>query len=627
MNRLWLLLLLVWTGDARAQRQSFDIILRHGTILDGSGLKRYQGDVGIANGHIARIGDLSAATAPVELNVQGLFVAPGFINIHSHAVPSVLPAAGNMLTQGVTTEILNPDGSGSTDIAEQLSRDSAAGLAVNIGAYIGFNSVWATVIGASDHRPSEADIQQMRQMITRNLERGAWGVSSGLDYKPAYYARTDEVIRILEPAAPWRTNFPNHDRVTPESNYSSLAGMTETIEIGEKSGLVPVITHMKVQGHEQGSAATIIDQMRQATARGHYTAADVYPYLAGQASLSALIVPGWAQEGGRAQMLARFDNPELHPRIVREIEEAIQARFNGPAGVYLAGTKQELTAVMEQLHTSAGEAVIKTLQRGEQSVILRFGSEDDLVKILQNPVAAIACDCGATDSLPSHPRYYGTFPRVLGHYVRETKALTWEDAVRKMSGLPASTIGIVDRGFLAPGMAADLTVFDPATIIDRATYEDPSRPSEGIRYVLVNGRLALRDGKTTGERAGTTLLRSTHMPSRSMSAGAARRISLNAQLAPSHARIHLDIRQDADSPAAHGSFRLEDPSSHLVIQSQEFGVLQVTRDWASFTGRASSPTGEPRSFTVIVDAGFAAVDLGSQLHFSGNLDRRADIRP
>ena len=183
MNRLWLLLLLLWTGDAHAQRQSFDIILRHGTVLDGSGLRRYPGDVGIANGHIARIGDLSAATAPVELNVQGLFVAPGFINIHSHAVPSALPAAVNMLTQGVTTEILNPDGAGSTDIAEQLSRDSAAGLAVNIGAYIGFNSVWAEVMGASDHRPSDANIQQMRETITRNLSaahgasRPAWIIS------------------------------------------------------------------------------------------------------------------------------------------------------------------------------------------------------------------------------------------------------------------------------------------------------------------------------------------------------------------------------------------------------------------------------------------------------------------
>lgn len=627
MNRYLLLILFLCSVGVAQQQQGFDVILRHGTIVEGTGAKPYRADIAIVRGYIAKIGDLSTAAARLDLNVDGLVVAPGFLNIHSHAVPSALPTAENMLTQGVTTEILNPDGGGSTDIKEQLSRFSSHGLAVNIGAYIGFNSVWSSVMGATDHRPSDDDIQAMRNMITRGLENGAWGVSAGLDYKPAYFARTDEVIRILQPAATWRTNFPNHDRVTPESNYSSLAGMTETIEIGEKAGLVPVITHMKVQGHEQGSAATIIGRMRQATASGHYTAADVYPYLAGQTSLSALIVPGWAQAGGRDQMLARFHDPGLHARIVREMEQAIQARFNGPAGVYLAGSKQELTAVMDQLHASPGEAIIKILEQGEQSAILRFGLEDDLVKILQNPTASIACDCGAIDSPPAHPRYYGTFPRVLGHYVRETKALTLEDAVRKMTGLSASTIGVVDRGFLAPGMAADITVFDPATVIDRATYENPSRPSEGIRYVLVNGHLALRDGKLTGERGGTVLTRSSHMPSRPMTPATARWISTDAVIGTANVRLRLDIRQAAESGNARGALRITDLTTHKVIEAAEFGLLQVAGNWASLTGRATLPSGEQRAFTLILDDGTAIVDLESQVHFSGLLDHRPDIRP
>jgi N-acyl-D-amino-acid deacylase len=623
MSRRIAWLLLVWSSAHAQPLRSFDVILRHGTILDGTGSKPHRADVGVLRGRIAEIGDLAGASAPIELNAAGLYVAPGFINIHSHAVPAALPTAENMLTQGVTTEILNPDGGGSTDIAEQLSRSSAHGLAVNIGAYIGFNSVWAAVMGPSDRRSSDADIQRMQELIVRNLERGAWGVSAGLDYKPAYYARTEEVVRILAPAAPWRTNFPNHDRLTPETGYSSLAGMSETIEIGEKAGLVPVITHMKVQGHEQGHAPDIIRRMRQATASGHYTAADVYPYLAGQTSLSALIVPGWAQEGGRTQMLARFQDPELHPRIVREMEQAIQARFNGPAGVYLAGSKQELTAVMQQLQTSAGEAIIKTLEQGEQSPILRFGSEDDLIKILQNPVAAVACDCGAINTTPAHPRYFGTFPRVLGHYVRETKALTWEDAVRKMTGLPASTIGLVDRGFLATGMAADITVFDPVTVIDHATYEQPDHPSEGIRYVLVNGRVALRDGKVTGERGGAVLIRSRNMPSRPMNTGAKHHISVNARLADSNVR--LDIRQDSNSAAARGSLRIEDSKSHTVIQGRRFGLIQVAGDWASITGRASLPSGEQRFYTVILDGASVSIDVESQ-HLTGSLDPRPVIQ-
>ncbi|HTS47687.1 MAG TPA: hypothetical protein VMH05_07070, partial [Bryobacteraceae bacterium] len=275
MNRYPLLFLFLCTVGHAQQQHGFDVILRHGSIVDGTGAPPHRADVAIVRGYIAEIGDLSTAVAPLDLNVDGLVVAPGFLNIHSHAVPDALPTAENMLTQGVTTEILNPDGGGSTDIKEQLSRFSSRGLALNIGAYIGFNSVWSSVMGATDHRPSDDDIQAMRNMIARGLEDGAWGVSAGLDYKPAYFARTDEVIRILQPAAIWRTNFPNHDRVTPETNYSSLAGMTETIEIGEKAGLVPVITHMKVQGHEQGRAAAIIDKMRQASASGHYTAADV----------------------------------------------------------------------------------------------------------------------------------------------------------------------------------------------------------------------------------------------------------------------------------------------------------------------------------------------------------------
>ncbi len=269
-------------GQATSSGDGFTIILRNGTIIDGTGAAPFRGDVAIAGAHIARVGDLARSHAPLEIDVKGLYVAPGFINLHSHASPNALATAENMLTQGVTTEILNPDGGGPTDIAEQLAQAASQGLALNVGAYIGFNSAWRTVVGDADRRPTADEITHMREIVVRNLEGGAWGVSAGLDYKPAYYATTEEVVEVVKAAGPWRTNFTNHDRLTPETKYSSRAAIAETIGIGSRAGLVPMITHMKVQGREQGTAAATLELMRDATARGNYTAADAYPYLAGK---------------------------------------------------------------------------------------------------------------------------------------------------------------------------------------------------------------------------------------------------------------------------------------------------------------------------------------------------------
>jgi N-acyl-D-aspartate/D-glutamate deacylase len=601
-----------------AQAPAYDVILRHGTIVDGSGLPRYRADVGIADGSIARIGDLSGAHAALELDADGLIVAPGFINTHSHATPEGLPTAANMLTQGVTTEILNADGSGPLDIREQLNDAAGRGLAVNVGANIGFNTVWATVVGSADRRATADEIARMRTLIVDGLVHGAWGVSAGLDYKPAYFAQGEEVIRIVEAARPWRTNFTNHDRVTPESGYSSRAGMVETIAIGERAGLAPVITHMKVQGHEQGTAEVILKEMRDATARGTYTAADAYPYLAGQTGLAALIVPGWAQDGGRDAMLKRFADPTLRERIVKESEDAMNARFGGPGGVYLPSTKQELTAVMRELNVGAGEAVVRLLERGGVGIIARFGIEADLVKILQHPATSVACDCGAVAGEAQHPRYYGTFPRVLGRYVREQNALTLEDAVRKMTGLPASTIGLVDRGLLTVGMFADVTAFDPNVVIDHATFEEPMRPSDGIRIVVLNGKVVVRDGKVTGQQAGRALFRSERMPTRPMTDG---RRALKRRGHVEAADVTLDVVQDARSRRAGGAFRLVDTRAKVSIDMKDFGSLQAMGGWASFTGRARLRPSEPeRPVTVIVDDEEIVVSAGDY-QIAGTLGR------
>lgn len=590
------------TGLTHAQTTpsgSFDVIIRGGTVIDGSGLPRYAADVAIVRGHIARIGSLAGQKAATELDATGLYVTPGFINIHSHATPEGLTRAENMLAQGVTTEVLNADGGGVTDLDTQLHRLRIAGLAVNVGANIGFNAVWAEVMGATDKRPTPGDIDKMREMIRRGLEQGAYGVSAGLDYKPAYYATAEEVGRVIDVARPWRTNFPNHDRLTPESGYSSRLGVAETIAIGGRSGLMPVVTHMKAQGREQGSAPALLKMMDEARAKGTYVAADVYPYLAGQSGLAALIIPGWALDGGREAMLKRFANPQERARIIKDAEEAMQARFGGPEGVFATGHKKELVEAMKEFGvTSPGEALVRLLEQSDGGAILRFGVESDLVAILKHPTASVACDCGAVAGNATHPRYYGTFPRVLGRYVREQQALTWEDAIRKMTGLPAATVGLINRGRLAPGMTADVAIFDPNSIVDHATFEAPTAMPTGMRHVLVNGKVVFRDGAATGEKAGAVLLRSPHEPSRPMSTAIPRKVSGRAQA--SEVDVNLSVEQNGTQRAPRGRFKLVDRTSKTTFEMVDLGALQVAPGWAAVTGRGRMGS-EERAMTVVVE--------------------------
>ena len=341
---------------------------------------------------------------------------------------------------------------------------------------------------------------------------------------------------------------------------------------------MPVVTHMKAQGREQGTAGALLGSMARATRMGAYTAADAYPYLAGQSGLGALIIPGWAVEGGRDAMLQRFADPATRAKIITEAEAAMAARFGGPQGVYLPRTQQELTAVMKEMNAGAGETVLRILEQGDPGAILRFGSEADLIKILADPVTSMACDCGASTATRVHPRFYGSFPRVFGRYVREQKIMTWEQAIRKSTWLPAATIGMTDRGLIALGMAADVTILDPNTVIDHATYESPALPSEGIAYVIVNGQVALAAGKATGVRGGAALYRTGNMPSRPVND---RLRTLTAKGTVSGKPVAINLTHRAGAREATGTVAIEglEPIARM-------GALQVTEGWASFTTTA-----------------------------------------
>jgi hypothetical protein len=288
----------------------------------------------------------------------------------------------------------------------------------------------------------------------------------------------------------------------------------------------------------------------------------------------------------------------------------MQARFGGPEGVYATGHQKELVVAMTEFGvTSPGEALVRLLEQQDGGAILRFGIESDLVAILSHPNTSIACDCGAVaPGTASHPRFYGSYPRVLGRYVREQKHLTWEEAIRKMTSLPAATVGLVNRGVIAAGMAADITIVDPATVIDRATFEAPTAMPEGVRHVVVNGKVAWRDGAPTGERGGAVLLRGPHEPSRPASTGIDRKVSGRSQA--SEVDVNLNIEQAPGARGARGRFRFLDRTSKTTIEMLEPGLVQVAPGWAAVTGRGKIGS-DDRAFTVIVERADPLDERGS----------------
>lgn len=598
---------LVAAVTACSPAPTYDVVIRGGTVFDGTDGPGVVADVGIEDGHIRRVGDLSDQAGAEEVDATGLYVTPGFINLHSHDRLDALPTSANLLSQGVTTILLNADGGGPLDITAQLDGAARSGLPINIGAHIGFNRAWGEINGPRDERPTAERIAAMQMVIRDGLRNGAWGVSAGLDYKPAYFSTTDEVVEVLAGLEAYRTVFTNHDRLTPESGFSSTEGMRETIEIGEATGLVPVMTHMKIQGREQGSADAVLAMMDSATQRGVFTAADAYPYLAGMTGLGALLVPGWAQEGGVDAMLSRFEDPALRPRIVAEANEAMAARFGGPEGVFLPDTQRELTDVMREFGVEdGGEAVLRLLsEQASRPVILRFGAEEDLAAILSYRATSISCDCDPAEGAAGHPRNYGTYPRALGRYVRELGVLSWEGAIHRMTAVPAETVGMIDRGYLTPGMAADVVVFDPETVIDHATYLDPAEHSEGIREVWVNGVRAVSAGEVVPSAGGQPLRRALFMPARPVSGGRGARLALRATRSVDgvEGTLEVDLTQSAGSAAAVGTLREVSEDGSIVWEVGAFGHLQTAEGWTSVTGTVQGPAGEA-AVTVVVDSAY-----------------------
>lgn len=601
LTRIVLAAAIALLATPAAASAELDAIVRGGTVFDGSGLPGRVADIGIEDGRIHRIGDLSGARAKATYDARGLNVTPGFIDVHAHTdTGAPLADAKSALTQGVTTEMLGPDGGGEFAIAAQLAQLRSVGKGINVAPYVGFNTVWEDTMGQADVRPTEAQLERMRARIEQAMREGAWSVSSGLGYTPAAFARTDEVIEVVKAARPWRAMFTDHIR--DETNLV-MESTNENLVIGQQSGLMAEVTHMKVAGPlNWGKSSTILRLQAGSRAAGTHAGGDVYPYTAAMTGL-AFYVPQWAKDGGVDAMLARFADPAQRARIDKEVSDFVVADVGVPENIAFPSLANKTLKdfVAEYGGVTIGEAVMRILEahRGDIGAVMHIGSEDDLKRFLADPFVSISSDGGVTDSGETHPRHYGAYPRVLGRYVREQGVLGWAEAIRKMSGLPATMAGMVDRGFLAEGMAADVTVFDPRTIVDRATFAEPRQYAEGVRWVFVNGRLALDRGESTGARSGAALARASSMPTRPQSVGA-RRASVAGRVTPVDGSrplaLRLALAQGARDPSARGTLTV--PGR---LRATRLGTLQTAPGWLSITGIGRTPGGAERAFLVTVD--------------------------
>jgi len=557
-SKQWMLVLVVGLGiaSADAAEPPYDLVIRDGRIVDGSGNPWFHGDVAIRGERIVAVGNVPAVAAKREIDARGLVVAPGFIDMHSHSDFLLLEdgSAQSKIRQGVTTEVLGEGASAGPykgklaptravvrgeavrweTIGGYLDALEKSGIAVNVATYVGMDNVWQCVMGESHERPTAAQFAEMKKLLDEAMSDGAFGMSTMLAMPPGALATTDDLVELSKVVARHRGIYSTHNRHEGERVFDAIK---EAIAIGERAGVPVDIIHLKIADQKYWRRMSeIIALIEGARKRGVNVQANVYPYTRGNNNLAS-IIPPWAHEGGTARMLERLKDPGQRDRLKKDIREGIPGWYNhytaiggdwsrmliSGKGSYEGLTMDRVLANRKKGKDARSDDLdllfdILIEEGGSIPTVYAHHTEEDMRLALVQPWCSVGSD-GSAYAVEGplrrgnpHPRNFGTFPRVLGVYVREAKVLRLEDAVRKMTSLNAAKIGIVDRGLLRAGYFADVTLFDPERVIDKSTYTEPFRYNDGIEYVIVNGQVVLDRDKHTGARPGKAL---RHGPARS----------------------------------------------------------------------------------------------------------------
>ena len=534
----------------RAQDDLYDVVIRHGRIIDGTGSPWYAGDIGIRGGRIAAIGRLDSAAARQTVDAAGLVVAPGFIDMlgQSELTLLVAPSLPSKIFQGITTEITGEGGSAAPlndsivaadradyehfqvtpdwrTLGEYFARLEKQGIGINFASYVGATQVRRMVLGDGDRTPTAEELDRMKSLVRDAMREGAVGVSTSLQYPPAPYAHTEELVALATEASAFGGVYATHMR---SEGTEIDAALDEAIRIGREARIPVEIWHLKVAGKRNwGRMPQVVAKIDSARRAGVDIAADTYAYPAWFNSMSAF-VPPWAHDGGDAKLLERLRDPAARRRIRRDMLDPKGTWDNewqeipGPSSVLIGVVHnpalrryqgKTLAQVAALRRTDAIDALLDILAEDQAyTYVAVFGmAESDVALALRQPWVSINNDSQGTSpegllgQEHPHPRAYGTFPRILRKYVREERRLTLEDAIRKFTSLPAQRMRLGDRGVLKVGMWADVVVFDPAKVRDRATFAEPNQLSEGMQWVLVNGIPVIADGRATGALPGRVL--------------------------------------------------------------------------------------------------------------------------
>ena len=545
-----MLLLSLVSNATPTPAPKYDLLIKNGTVIDGSGRARYRADIAIKGDRIVRIGKLKNAGSAREIDATGMVVAPGFIDMLGQSETYLLidPRAMSKVMMGVTTEVTGEGESIAPinerlikeqedfnnrykltidwhTLAEYFNRLEKQGAGVNVATFVGATQVREYVIGFDNRPPTPAELEQMKQLVAAAMKDGAQGVSTSLQYVPARFAKTDELVELAKVARQYGGIYATHQRSEANALDESLA---EVFQIAREAKIPVEIWHLKTAYQKNwGRMPEVLAKIKRARAEGLDITADIYPYIAGSTSLSACLPP-WVLEGGTEKMLSRLQDTRIRQQLNGEITtdhkdwENIYLGSGGASGVLIGSVvNRDLEALqgkrLSQIAEEQGKESLDALfdlilaDHGQTGAIYFMMSEDDMRTAMKSPFVSFCTDSGARANdgplagSKSHPRGWGSYPRILGRYVRDEHLLTLEQAVHKMTGMPAKRVSLHDRGLLLTGAYADITIFDPKTVIDRATFEMPNQHPEGIKYVIVNGQLSVDDGRRTAALAGRAL--------------------------------------------------------------------------------------------------------------------------